>query len=180
LKKFFKRFIKLSWKGIPIGIIASVLIGIAVAAAIYVSTTQVITQTITEPPEPKDYGTVTAPDIALQNLVAGGQGFSQVFPNHVEVVLGPDGAGYHLWVELDEDLLYSAYEVKLVCKTSVDEGIVPIGTTVIVDMVNWRTSVPLGSAGTYVFDQYINLTTGAAWGEASTNFKVAISNVAAP
>ncbi len=176
MKKLFKK----TWHGIPLGIIASVLVGTVVVAALYFSITQTITQTITEPPEPKDYGTVIAPDIELQNLVAGGQGFSGVWPNHVAVALGPDGAGMHLWLELDEDPLYAEYEVKLVCRTSTDEAVVPVGTTIIVDMTNWRTSIPLGAAGTYIFDEFINCTTGVAAGEASTGFKIAFSNVPAP
>ncbi len=153
-------------------------------AALYISHTQTIDQTITEPlPEP-EYGTITAPDINLDDfgptLYAGGHGFGSVFPNHVVVVLGPDGAGMHLWLELSADALYAEYEVKLVCKVSADLAVVPIGTTVIVDMVNWRTSIPLGAAGTYTFDQFIHLTTGAGWGTASTSFKIGISNVAAP
>jgi len=178
--KRLKRFFKLSWKGIPIGIIASVLVCTVVVASLYLSRTQTITQTILEPEPEPEYGSITAPDIDLQNLVAGGQGFASVFPNHVVVELGPDGAGKHLWLELDEDPLYAEYEVKLVCKLSADEAVVPVGTTIIVDMTNWRKSIPLGGVGTYTFDEYIHLTTGSGWGEASTGFKVAISSVAAP
>ncbi|GAI87278.1 unnamed protein product, partial [marine sediment metagenome] len=58
-------------------------------------------------------------------------------------------------------------------------AVVPIGTEVIVDMTNWRTSIPLGNAGTYTFDQFIHLKTKSGWGEASTGFKIAISSVAA-
>jgi len=176
MKKFFKR----SWKGIPIGIIATVLIGVAVVAALHFSVTQTITQTINEPPPPPEYGNIIAPALDLDDLVAGGQSFGGVWPNHVEVYLGTDGAGKHLWLELGEDLLYAEYEVKLVCKVSADEGVVPVGTTVIVDETNWRTSIPLGIAGTYTFDEFIHLKTGSDWGEASSGFKIAISSVAAP
>lgn len=179
MKRFLKRFIKLSWRGIPIGIIASVLIGIAVVASLYISITQDITQTITKPEPEPEYGTITAPAIDLLNVVAG-QGFGTVYPLHVEVNLGPDGAGKHLWLELTEDPLYTEYEVKLECKVSADEGVVPIGTEVIVDMVNWRTSIPLGAAGTYIFDEFIHLRPGSVWGEATTTFKIGISSVAAP
>ncbi len=55
MKKFLKRFIKLSWHGIPIGIIASVLIGTAVLAATYLSVTQTITQEITPYVPPARY-----------------------------------------------------------------------------------------------------------------------------
>jgi len=180
VKKLLKRFIKLSWYGIPVGIIVSVLVGAAVLASLYFSITQTITQTITEPPPPPDYGDITAPDLDLQNLVAGGQSFGGVWPLHVEVDLGPDGANKHLWLELDEDSLYAEYEIKLVCKVSADEIAVPILTEVIVDMTNWRTSIPLGAAGIYRFDEFIHLKTGSGWGEASTSFKIAISSVAAP
>ncbi|MBA7705782.1 hypothetical protein ES703_114621 [subsurface metagenome] len=175
-----KRFLKKKLLGIPIVALIILLAGGAVMAALYFSTIQTITQTITEPPPPPDYGTITAPDIDLQDLTAGGQSFGGVWPLHVEVELGPDGVGKHLWLELDESTLYAEYEVKLVCKASADEGIVPIGTTVIVDEVNWRTSIPLGNAGTYRFDEYIHLKTGSVAGEASTDFKIAISSVAAP
>ena len=174
-----KRFLKRKWLGIPIGIIASVLVGIAVAASLYFSITQTITQTINEPPPPPEYGNIIAPDLDLQDLEAG-ESFGSVFPNHVTVDLGVDGAGKHLWLELDEDSLYAEYEVKLVCKVSADEGVVPVGTTVIVDETNGRTSIPLGIAGTYTFDEYIHLKTGSGWGEASSGFKIAISSVAAP
>jgi len=182
--KRLKRFFKLSWKGIPIGIIASVLVCTVVVASLYISLTQTITQTILEPEPKPEYGTISALDINLDefgpSFYAGGQSFGSVFPNHVVVELGPDGAGKHLWLELDEDPLYAEYEVKLVCKASSDLGVVPIGTEVIVDMVNWRTSIPLGTAGTYTFDEFIHLKTGASWGEASTAFKIGISSVAAP
>ncbi len=180
MKKLLKRFIKLSWHGIPIGIIATVLIGIAVAASLYISTTQIITQTIEPEPPPKVYGTITAPDINLDEfgppLYAGGQSFGSVFPNHVAVELGVDGAGKHLWLELAADALYAEYEVKLTCRESADLAVVPIGTEVIVDMTNWRTSIPLGVAGTYRFDEFIHLKTGPTAGSASTDFKVAISS----
>ncbi len=179
--KLLKRFIKLSWKGIPIGIIATVLIGIAVAASLYISTTQLITQTIHEPlPEP-EYGTITAPDINLDEFIgvkvrAGGMSFGSVFPNHVTVELGSDGAGKHLWLELDASDLYAEYEVKLVCQVTADETAVPIGKTIIVDETNWRSSIPLGATGTYTFDQFIHGKTGSVAGAASTDFKVAISS----
>lgn len=175
-----KKLLKKKFLGIPMAVVAVILVAAVALAALYISHTQTITQTILEPPPPPDYGTITVPDLDLQDLVAGGQSFGSVFPNHVVVDLGPDGAGKHLWLELDEDVLYAEYEVKLVCKVSADEGVVPISTEVIVDMVNWRTSIPLGVAGTYTFDEFIHLKTGAAWGEASTAFKVAISSVAAP
>lgn len=179
-----KRFFKKTWYGIPIGIIASVLIGAAVLAALYFSITQTITQTIEPAPPPPDYGTIDAPDINLDDfgptLVTGGQSFGSVFPNHVVVELGPDGAGKHLWLELDESALYAEYEIKLVCKESADEAVVPIGKTVIVDETNWRTSIPLGIAGTYTFDEYIHLKTGSVAGAASTDFKIGVSSVAAP
>jgi len=172
------------WHRIPVVLVSVVLALVLVAggafAAVVLDTTQTITQTIEEPPSPPDYGTITAPDIALQNLVAGGQGFSGVWPFHVVVELGPDGAGKHLWLELDEDVLYAEYEIKLVCRVTADEGVVPEWTEIIVDMTNGRTSIPLGIAGTYTFDEFINLTTGSDWGPASTAFRIAISDVAAP
>ncbi|GAI47847.1 unnamed protein product, partial [marine sediment metagenome] len=54
-----KRFLRKSWHGIPIGIIATVLIGTAVVAvSIYLTTVLTITQEIKEPyvPPEKDYG----------------------------------------------------------------------------------------------------------------------------
>lgn len=179
-----KQFLKKKWHRIPVGIMLAVLAVCLLAggafAAVVLETTQTITQTITEPPPPPDYGTITAPDLDLQDLVAGGQSFGSVFPNHVTVELGPDGAGKHLWLELDEDILYAEYEIKLVCKVSADEGVVPVGTEIIVDMTNWRTSIPLGNAGEYIFDEFIHLKTGAGWGDASTGFRIGISTVAAP
>lgn len=180
-----KRFLKRRWHSIPVALLSALLVlaltaGGVFAAVVY-SETQTITQTITEPPPPPDYGIITAPDIDLQDLVAGGQGFGGVWPIYVEVDLGVDGAGKHLWLELVADeTLYAEYEIKLVCSISADEVIVPVGTEVIVDMDNWRTSIPLGAAGIYTFTEFIHVTTGAGWGEASTTFKIAISDVAAP
>ena len=171
------------WHRIPIALVSALLILALTASGVFASIqyfeTQTVTQTILEPlPEP-DYGTITAPDLDLQDLYAGGQSFGGVWPRHVEVDLGPDGVDHHLWLELDEDILYAEYEIKLVCKVSADETAVPIGTEVIVDMTNWRTSIPLGAQGTYIFDEFIHLKTGVEWGGASTAFKIAISNVPA-
>ncbi|GAH84116.1 unnamed protein product [marine sediment metagenome] len=173
------------WHRIPIALVSALLILALTASGVFASIqyfeTQTVTQTILEPlPEP-DYGTITAPDLDLQDLYAGGQSFGSVFPNHVTVQLGPDGVDHHLWLELDaSSALYAEYEIKLVCKVSADEDTVPIGTEIIVDMTNWRTSIPLGAQGAYIFDEYIHLKTGVEWGGASTSFKVAISNVPAP
>ena len=178
-----KQLFEKRWHSIPVAVMVAILILAltvgGVFAAIPYSETQTITQTINEAPPPPDYGLITAPDLDLRDLVTGGQSFGSVFPNHVTVQLGPAGVNHHLWLELNEDILYAEYEIKLVCKVSADETVVPIGTEIIVDMDNWRTSIPLGADGTYTFDEFIHLKTGSVAGSATTSFKIAISNVAA-
>ncbi|GAI17158.1 unnamed protein product, partial [marine sediment metagenome] len=106
MKHLLKRFIKLRWHGIPLGIIASVLICTVVAAASYLIATQTITQDI------KDYGSITADDIALGD-VAVGENVSQSFSGAVEVNLGPDGAGKALRMVCDADSLYASFDVTI-------------------------------------------------------------------
>ncbi|GAI88696.1 unnamed protein product, partial [marine sediment metagenome] len=93
-----KRFLKKRWHGIPIGIIASILITGIVVAGTLIGVTQTITQEITEPP--KDYGSITADPITL-NSVYVGKNVSQSFSGAVVVVVGPDGVGKYLHLKLN-------------------------------------------------------------------------------
>ncbi|GAJ11054.1 unnamed protein product, partial [marine sediment metagenome] len=109
-----KRFFKKTWHGIPIGIIASVLIGTAVVAAgVYFAVTQTITQDITKSPEPEpDYGSITV-DTATLNSVEEGKSFSQTFTGAVTVNLGPDGAGKALKLNCTPDPKYTSFGVTI-------------------------------------------------------------------
>ncbi len=97
-----KRFFKKKWHGIPIGIVASILVGTAVLAAILIGVTQTITQEITEPyvPPPPDYGSITAGPLTLDSVEAG-KNVSQSFPGAVTVLVGPDGVGKYLHLKLN-------------------------------------------------------------------------------
>ena len=50
MKRFLKKFWKLSWKGIPVGAMLTVILGVTVvASSVLIGTTQTITQEIKEP-----------------------------------------------------------------------------------------------------------------------------------
>lgn len=99
--KTMKRFLKRRWLGIPLGVIVAVLLVGVVAAASYLSVTQTITQKIVPEPYIPDYGSITAPDIILDDVVVVGVSVSQSFPGAVTVVVGPDGVGSYLHLKLN-------------------------------------------------------------------------------
>ena len=170
-----KRFFKLSWKGIPIGIIASVLICTAALAAILIpAVTQTITQEIEEHPVEYvyDYGTITAAtDISLDNVVEGESG-TEYFTDAVTVEVGPDGVDKYLHIELSGALeLYTGwYDVTL---TS-EPGDNPMGSLSIRAGIGDPGSYQLTVAGTYIFTEKIQYqASGTAGGQTA----VVIANI---
>ena len=113
-----KRFLKKRWHGIPIGIIAVLILAGIVAAGTYLCVTQTITQKIT------DYGSITIaePNLTLSDIKVGD---SIAWPNNPEqwndakgavtVDVGSDGVGKWLHIRLDSNTtdLYDAYMVGL-------------------------------------------------------------------
>ncbi|MBA7567360.1 hypothetical protein ES708_09071 [subsurface metagenome] len=168
MKKSLRRFIKLSWHGIPIGIIASVLICTAVVAAAYIGVTQTITQKITEPyvPPPPDYGEIIAPEIALANLETG-KTFTKVVTDGVTVDLKADGAGKTFNIAPDPSELYTFFSVELVLTDKPAESQKTIG-------MGWkavnqaRVGTTLDAVGLYTFTETIKVTAGNAPGTATS------------
>ncbi|GAI55325.1 unnamed protein product, partial [marine sediment metagenome] len=161
---FLKRFIKLSWHGIPIGIIASVLIGAAVLAATYITVTQTITQEITEPEPPPDYGGIVAPTMALPKLETG-KSFTKVLPDGVVVTR----KGYDVAFEmaLTSDPLYTNFGVELILTGKPSGSDLVIGTGYAVSG-GASVGVNLDIAGTYTFTETITGTAGSAPGTATS------------
>ncbi|MBA7531784.1 hypothetical protein ES705_24005 [subsurface metagenome] len=180
MKKSLKRFVKLSWCGIPIGIIASVLIGTAVLAAIYLTVIQTITQEIKEPylPPEEVYGSITAPDIDLSQ-VAPNSSFSQTLTGAVVVELGPDGEGKALKLVCDPDEKYTLFDVtiKLTDRPEGSEvsfygyGIQGGGAAVAID---------LDKRGTYIFDLTIAGKAGSAEGSAQSTITFTLEDSTTP
>ncbi len=177
---FLKRFIKRSWHGVPIGIIASVLLCTAVVAAgAYLTTTLTITQEIKEPyvPPEKDYGVILAPDIDLSGVDAGSS-FSQTLTGAVVVELGPDGEGEALKLVCDPDEKYTLFDVTLMLKERPEESEVPfygIGIT-----GGGQASVDLDVRGTYIFDLTIAGIAGSELGPAESIITLTLEESTTP
>jgi hypothetical protein len=165
--RFLKRFVKLSWCGIPIGIIASVLICTAVlAAVIYLTVTQVITQEIVGPTPPPDYGEIIAPNIALTHIQTG-HSFSKTFVDGVTVDLKSDGVGTTFNIDPNQSPLYTFFSVELVLTDMPDESH-------LVEGMSWkavggaRVGFTLDAVGLYTFTETIKVTAGDATGSAQS------------
>ncbi len=180
MKKSLKRFIKLSWRGIPIGIIASVLIGTAVLATVWVTTTLTITQEIKEPYVPPEgvYGGITAPDIDLSQI-APNSSFSQTLTGAVVVELGPDGEGKALRMVCVPDDLYASFGGTITLKERPADstvglygyGITGGGAAVAID---------LDKRGTYIFDLTIAGKAGSEIGSASSTIEFTLEDSTTP
>jgi len=166
MKKFLKRFIKLSWKGIPIGIIVTVLIGTAVLATVLISVTQTITQEIEEPyVPPEDYGEVTVLDLALSKVDTNSS-FSRTLTDAVVMELGGDGEGKGLKIVCNADPLYSSFggTITLTSKPDGSEvGLYGYGIT-----GGGEVTIQLDVRGTYLFDLTVAGTTGSEIGSATS------------
>lgn len=176
MKKSLKRFIKLSWHGIPIGIIATVLIGTAVLAAVLLSVTQHITQTIVPEPVLPDYGSITAPGIALNNVQVNGAVLKEQ-SGAVVVQLEADGLNKFLHLKLREVTtdLYADYEVKLI--SSQDDN--PMCVPVILTVTKGGTldvSSQLTHVGTYTFVERITATAGSTTGSADVEVDITLED----
>lgn len=175
-----KRFLKKRWHGIPIGIIASVLIATMVVAAVsYLTVTQIITQDIIEPvePPPPDYGEITAPSIALTSLEAG-ESFTRTIVDGVMVDLGPDGAGKALRLACTPDPKYTSFGVTITL-TSRPEGST-VGLFGYGITGGGEVSVDLDVPGLYIFDQTITGTAGSATGSAESIVILALEDSTTP
>ncbi|MBA7591464.1 hypothetical protein ES708_33622 [subsurface metagenome] len=159
-----KRFFKLSWKGIPIGIIASILLCTMVVAASYFAVTQTITQKITEAPTPPDYGEIVAPSVSLPNLVVG-KSFEKDFPNGVVVTRKNYDVAFEM--ALTSDPLYTSFGVELILTGKPQGSDLVIGTGYAVSG-SASVGVDLDIAGIYTFDETITGTAGNSPGTATS------------
>lgn len=170
-----KRFLKKRWHGIPIGIIASVLIGTAVLAAVVITATQIFHQEIISPEPPPDYGSITSGEFNLDDVVAG-TAFTDT-PGGVWVDLGSDGVGKNLHLILDDTTtgLYEAYTVEMVSPAAAN----PTGKVITLTVSKGGTldaSVALPTAGTYIFDFNISGTAGAVIGSPDVTVNVTLDD----
>lgn len=173
MKKFFKR----TWHGIPIGIIASVLICTVVVAAVYITTTLTITQRITAPPPPPDYGEILAPDIDLSKVEVG-KSFSQTLTGAIVVELGPDGEGKAMRMVCAPDELYTLFDVTATLKERpVDStvGFYGYGIT-----GGGEVAIDLDVRGTYIFDLTIAGKAGSSTGSASSTITFTLEDSTTP
>ncbi|GAI53245.1 unnamed protein product, partial [marine sediment metagenome] len=159
------------WHGMPLGIIASVLICTAVAAVSYLAVTQTITQEIT------DYGSITADNIVLDD-VAVGENFSQSFSGAVEVDLGPDGAGRALKMVCTPDSKYTSFGVTITL-TSKPEGST-VGLYGYGITGGGEVSVDLDIPGLYTFDQTIEGVAGSSTGTATSTVTFTLETSTTP
>ena len=174
-----RRFLKLSWCGIPIGLIATILISIAVVAvSVYLTVTQVITQEIIEPPPPPpDYGEITAPSMALPSLQVG-QFFITTAEDGVTVNLGPDGAGKALKLSCTPDPKYTSFGVMITLTSK------PVGSTA--GLYGYsitgagEVSVDLDLPGLYIFDQTIEGVAGSTAGSAQSTITLTLEDSTTP
>jgi hypothetical protein len=175
-----KRFFKLSWKGIPIGIIATVLLCTVVVAAVWVTTTLTITQEIKEPYVPPEevYGSITAPDIDLSQ-VAPNSSFSQTLTGAVVVELGPDGEGKAMRMVCTADEKYTSFGGTITLKERPADstvglygyGITGGGAAVAID---------LDVRGTYIFDLTVEGKAGSEAGSASSTITFTLEDSTTP
>ena len=175
-----KRFLRKRWHGLPIGIIASVLIGtIVVSAAAYLTVTQVITQEIIEPyePPPPNYGEITAPSIALTSVQAG-KPFAKYVLDGVTVDLGPDGAGKALKLACTPDPKYTSFGVTITL-TSKPEGS-EVGLYGYGITGAGEVTIDLDLEGTYIFDQAIEGVAGSTLGSAESTITLTLEDSTTP
>ena len=174
-----KRFLRVRWHGLPIGIITSALIAtMVVAAASYLTVTQVITQRITEPPgPPPDYGEIIAPSIALTSVETG-QSFTKTVVDGVTVDLGPDGAGKALRLSCTPDPKYSSFGVTITLTAK------PAGSEVMLAGYGitgaGEVSVDLDVPGVYRFDQTIEGRAGSEAGSAESTITLTLEDSTTP
>ncbi len=175
-----KRFLRKRWHGLPIGIIATVFIGIAVvAASAYITTTLTITQEIKKPyvPPPPDYGTVTAPDIDLSRVDTNSS-FSQTLTGAVVVELGPDGEGKAMKMVCAPDSKYTLFDVTITLTDRPEGSEVPfygLGIT-----GGGQVAVDLDKRGTYIFDLTIAGKAGSSTGSASSTIEFTLDDSTTP
>lgn len=155
-----KKFLKKSWHGIPIGIIASVLVGIAVLAAVLITVVQTITQEIVVAPPPVTADEIIAPDIVLP-IVYVGQNFSWNAAAPVRATAIE--ASRTLKAVLAEPTAYSAFSVELTLATKPATSTLVVGTSKItVGTGSLTNSLVLDAAGVYTFTETVTGTAGSA------------------
>ncbi len=174
MRKFLKTFVKLSWRGIPIGIIASVLVVVVVVAAVVISALQTITQEVVVQPAPPEPSVVAA-GFALP-AVYEDETFTWEAGN--PVLVSPVTSGRYLSIVLTADPGYADLEVTLTITASPDLVVVPIGTAIVVDKTGAGTNTNqllLGGAGTYAFSEKVTGTVGSV-DSLTTDLLVAIDD----
>jgi len=171
MRKFLKRFIKLSWHGIPIGIIATALIGTAVLAVALITVVQTITQDIVTKPPPAVVDELVAPAIALPQVYE----LSDFTWNAVAPVRATTiEASRTFKAVLVDPTAYSAFSVELLLATKPAGSALVIGTAnITVDKTTLTGSLVLDVAGTYTFTETVVGTAGTI-ASASTNLTLTI------
>lgn len=161
-----KRFLKKSWHGIPIGIIASVLVGTAVLAAVFFTVTQTITQEIVEAPLPVEADEIIAPNIVLP-IVYVGQNFSWNAAAPVRATTIQ--ASRTLTAVLANPSAYSAFSVDLLLASKPGTSGLVVGTSrITMNQGTLTASLVLDAAGVYTFTETVTGTAGAATSSTTT------------
>lgn len=171
-----RRLFRKRWLGLPIGIIATALIGIAVLALVLINVTQHIGQELVDEEPPTDYGSISAPSFDLANVTVGGA-VSHTAPDSVVVVLEAAGEGKVLHLILDDTTttLYGAYEVSITSLAADNPTAADITLTV-TSGGTLDDSIALTDAGTYTFDETITATAGGVTGTADVIVDVSLSD----
>lgn len=170
-----RNFLKKRWHRIPVALVSAVLVIALVAggafAAILTETPQTITQEITEP------SSIAVADINLDSVVAGGS-VSKSLRNAVVVNLESDGVGKALRMVCNADPLYTSFDVTITLTSK------PAGSSVILAGYGitggGAISVDLDVAGTYTFDQTIEVTTGSTPGAATSTVTFTLEDSTTP
>jgi len=172
MKRFLKRFIKLSWRGIPIGIIATALITTVVLAAVIITAVQTITQDIVEKPAPVEPEIVAAA-IDLPNVYENHSfTWEAVAPVRVTSMV----ADRYLKLALADPSAYSTFSVELVLESKPAGSALVVGTTAItVDEGTLTGNLQLDVAGEYTFTETVAGVAGSA-GSASIDLTLTLED----
>lgn len=162
-----KQLLKKRWHRVPVALISAFLMVGLLTGGVFAAlpaTVQPVTQGVVMT---YDYGTITANAIELPNVKVGDTR-SKTFPGAVVVELGVDAVSLPgaLKMVCDADPLYDSFDVTI---TLTDK---PAGSTVGLYgygiSAGGEVSIDLDVAGTYTFDQTIEVTAGSIPGPATS------------
>ena len=171
-----KKFLKKRYLGLPIGIIASGFISIAVLAAVLIPlATHTITQQIDPVPYVPAYGSIEqSADIVLNNVIAG-QSATETFSGAVIVNLGPDGVGKYLHIALSGDLdAYDGYYDVTLISEAPDNPMGNLSIRAGLDKLD--ASYQLTVEGTYIFTEKVQYEAGSTTGSAVVTVGIYLSD----